>query len=78
MKRAKSRLSPTLLRLRASTSRAARAMIKSIAHVEKSNRRLANPRPKYTLAELLAQMPPGEMPIDVEWDRAPPVGREIL
>jgi len=77
MKQARRRVSPTLLRLIASTRRAERARAKSIAYVENSNRRLARQRPKYTLAELLAQMPDGEMPIDVEWDRPPAPGREL-
>lgn len=36
-------------------------------------------RPRYTLNELLEQIPPGEeLPIDREWEQAPPVGREQL
>lgn len=37
------------------------------------------PRPRYTLAELLRQIPEGEpLPIDREWEQAPPQGREQL
>ena len=40
----------------------------------------ANPRPKYTLAELLAQCDPAAPQNDDEraWEDAEPVGREIL
>lgn len=33
---------------------------------------------KYTLDELLAGMKPGDMPVDRQWDAAPPVGKEVL
>jgi antitoxin ChpS len=37
---------------------------------------LAPVRPRYTLAELLAGMKPGDMPSDRHWNEARPVGRE--
>ncbi len=37
---------------------------------------LAPVRPRYTLAELLAGMRPGDMPGDREWSEDRPVGRE--
>jgi antitoxin component of MazEF toxin-antitoxin module len=33
-------------------------------------------RPRYTLADLLAGMEPGDMPVDADTERAAPVGRE--
>lgn len=33
-------------------------------------------RPRYTLAEMLLQIPKGD-PFDEEWEAMPPVGREI-
>lgn len=37
---------------------------------------LAPVRPRYTLAELLAGMRPGDLPSDRQWTEAHPVGRE--
>jgi antitoxin component of MazEF toxin-antitoxin module len=37
---------------------------------------LAPVRQRYTLAELLAGMKPGDMPTDEQWQRTAPVGRE--
>lgn len=37
---------------------------------------LAPRRKRYTLAELLRGMKPGDMPAADDWDSAPPVGRE--
>lgn len=76
MKRAKKRLPPILARLISSTRRADRAITRAIAAVQTSEKRIL-PKPKYSLAEIILQMPEG-LPIDREWDEAPPVGREIL
>ena len=38
---------------------------------------LAPTRPRYSLAELLAGMKPGDMPTAPGWGDAPPVGREV-
>ena len=36
------------------------------------------PTPRYSLKELLARVPAEGLPIDSEFDAAPPVGREAL
>jgi hypothetical protein len=77
MKRAKKRLSPILAQLVTSTRRANRAMTKAIATVDASNKRLTRRKPKYSLDELLAQIPPGDHNLFKEWDTGPPVGKEI-
>ena len=77
MKRAKKRIFPVLAILHASTRRAARAMAAADAAISASNEGLARKRPRYTLAELLAESPGGHF-VDKDWDQAPPVGRELL
>jgi hypothetical protein len=77
MKRTKQKTRPVLMRLTASSRRAERALTTALADVSASNKRLTRKRPKYTLAELIAQSP-GGLYIDRDWDQAPPVGRELL
>lgn len=69
MKRAKQKLPPI-------ARRPDHAITQSIAAVRASNKRILQ-KPRYSLAEIILQMPEG-LPIDREWDEAPPVGREIL
>ena len=66
-----------LARMKASTRRADRAMTAAVTAISASNKRMARKKPKYTLAELIAQSP-GGLCIDKDWDQAPPVGRELL
>jgi hypothetical protein len=77
MKRAKLRMHPPLACLNASTRRAERALTKSLAIVSASDQRIARKRPRYTLAELIAQSPRG-LYVDREWEQMVPVGRELL
>lgn len=50
----------------------------SVAVTVEDGRLVLSPaRPRYTLAELLAGMRPGDMPTAPDWDRAPPSGREV-
>lgn len=77
MKRAKQRIHPLLACLSASTRRAERALTKSLASVSASNQRIARKRPRYTLAELMAQSP-GGLSVDRDWEQMVPVGRELL
>ncbi len=47
---------------------------------KKRKLRKRSARPRYTLAELLAQMPPGRIELDAElqaWENMRPVGREF-
>jgi antitoxin ChpS len=44
--------------------------------VEEGRLVLAPAHPRYTLAELLTGMKPGDMPTDKAWARSKPVGRE--
>ena len=45
--------------------------------VEEGRLVLSPTRPRYSLAELLAGMKPGDMPAAPGWGDAPPVGREV-
>ena len=48
---------------------------------EKSDVNTVPRKPRYRLADLLAQMPPGPLVLDEEmraWESAPPIGKEIL
>lgn len=76
MKRAKQRLPSALARLITSSRRANRAITRTCAAVRASNKRIRKMR-KYTLAELIAEMPDGLL-VDRDWDNMQPVGREIL
>lgn len=77
MKRARQRPHPLLAQLQASVRRADRALTEGLAWVSDSNKRMARKKPRFTLAELIAQSP-GGFYIDKDWDQAPLVGRELL
>ena len=77
MKRAKQRMLPMFARLKAGTRRADRAMTAALTAISASNKRMARKKPKYALAELIAQSP-GGLYIDKDSDQALPVGRELL
>ena len=77
MKRARQRPHPLLAQLQASVRRADQAPTEGLARVSDSNKRMARKKPRFTLAELIAQSPCG-LYIDKDWDQAPPVGRELL
>ena len=77
MKQAKQRMHPLLAQLKTSTRRAKRALSRGLAGVSASNDRMRRNKPRFTLAELIAQSP-GGLYIDKGWDQAPPVGREML
>ena len=50
----------------------------SVAVTVEGGRLVLSPtRPRYTLAELLAGMKPGDMPSAPAWSDAKPVGREV-
>lgn len=80
MKRAKQRLPSSLARLISSIHWANSAIPRSLGAVSASEKRILR-KPKYSLAELILQIPEGVLPIDPndsEWDNMQPVGREIL
>ena len=50
-------------------------------HREESDVNTVTRKPRYRLADLLAQMPPGPLALDEEmraWESEPPIGKEIL
>ncbi len=50
----------------------------SVAVTLEDGRLVLSPtRPRYSLAELLAGMKPGDMPTAPDWADAPPAGREV-
>lgn len=75
MKRAKQRPHPSLAQLISSTPRADRAIDRSPAVCTKEKRILRIP--KRSLVEIILQMPEG-LPLDLDFENAPPIGREIL
>ena len=77
MKRAKKRMLSVFAHLDTNTRRANRALAAAMPSVSASNEKITRKKPKYTLAELIAQSP-GGFYIDKDWDQAPPVGRELL
>lgn len=76
MKQAKTRGSPTLARLTASTQRADRAISSAVHYVSASNRRLDKNKTG-TLNQLLADMPAG-LPVGLAWENLARMGQEVV